>query len=514
MKHLLILYIILIPIISVAQKTYPTEIEAVLKQAKNNRHELEKALKYFYKTGDSLKIKSINFLIVNMPIHKSYNYYWVDENGERVAYNELDYPTFKEAVTALDLLKAQKSKLHPVTFIYRDIDSIKANTLIENINFACDIWAKTPNKERVSENDFLEYILPYRTSVEPLQNWRKKYAERFSGLINSKEPLDTQIFKFGSSTKNWFTNTRGINEQKEPLPRLGALQLLSRQNSTCDDIAGLVTFMARSQGWAATVDFVPAWATASGAHFSNYINMPPSLKHHYDAVNGNFLDTLAREPSKVLRTTYSIQKETIAAILNDDTTQIPSGFLRGQNYIDVTNEYWETSNVETKLFTNSSNTTSLKNASVVYLSVWNYARWQPVWFAQTKASNKAAFTNMGKGAVYLPMYYKDKKLIPAGYPIINGYTYSQTLEPDTINTRTVSIKEQPKYLAFREGKRYNLFYWNNRWVSVGIKVPTATSTELIFDNVPSNALLLLTPEYTQRKERPFIITEKGEREWF
>lgn len=42
----------------------------------------------------------------------------------------------------------------------------------------------------------------------------------------------------------------------------------------------------------------------------------------------------------------------------------------------------------------------------------------------------------------------------------------------------------------------------------------AKTTELVFENIPSDALLLLLPEYTQGKERPFIFTETGERQWF
>jgi hypothetical protein len=37
---------------------------------------------------------------------------------------------------------------------------------------------------------------------------------------------------------------------------------------------------------------------------------------------------------------------------------------------------------------------------------------------------------------------------------------------------------------------------------------------MTFVNVPDNALLLLVPQYSKRKERPFIITENGSRNWF
>ena len=224
---------------------------------------------------------------------------------------------------------------------------------------------------------------------------------------------------------------------------------------------------------------------------------------------GRSLDTLSREPAKVLRTTYSIQPETIAYQLNNDTSLIPDDFMRLQNYKDVTHEYWQTSNVETRLFKPK---TVIPKA--VYISVWNFSRWRPVWFAKVKSMGTATFTNMCKGVVYLPMYYYRQKMIPAGWPVINAYNYTKVLQPDTLNKRIIHIYEAPQYLAFRSGKRYRLYYWKNQWEYLGERTPGTKSTELTYENVPSNALLLLLPEYTRGKERPFIITSNGERQWF
>ena len=44
------------------------------------------------------------------------------------------------------------------------------------------------------------------------------------------------------------------------------------------------------------------------------------------------------------------------------------------------------------------------------------------------------------------------------------------------------------------GNLYELFYWDNKWVSLGRQ--TAKEHELVYDNVPSNALLWLR-NYTE-----------------
>ena len=90
---------------TVTHAQYPPRVKAALEQTSTNRNELKKALNYFYKTGDALEIRSINFLVENMPIHRTMGYYWADEKGRRIAYNELDYPTFNDAVDAFEKLK-------------------------------------------------------------------------------------------------------------------------------------------------------------------------------------------------------------------------------------------------------------------------------------------------------------------------------------------------------------------------------------------------------------------------
>lgn len=62
-----------------ASAQYPSGVQTALLQTNTNRTELIRALDYFYNTKDSLKIRSINFLVANMPMHRGYSYYWADE---------------------------------------------------------------------------------------------------------------------------------------------------------------------------------------------------------------------------------------------------------------------------------------------------------------------------------------------------------------------------------------------------------------------------------------------------
>ena len=349
MKKISILLIIFFLFYVPTKAQYPSDVMNALSKTSTNKAELLKALAYFYKTGDKLKIKSINFLIANMPIHSSYNYYWADNSGHRAEFNELSYSSFNDAVLAFNRLKATHPQLHPVVNMYRDIDSIKGSYLIENIEQAINAWktrnGRLPTIEDGTMETFLEYELPYRVSIEPLENWRKVYAAKYKRIFNNSAIADSLQLRHIINSS--FKNIWSLEEKTEPLPRLGALQIQLRGKGYCEDIADMAVFVARSQGIAASVDNVPLWATTAGNHFSNFIFF--DKKHtKFDAV----LDSLGREPGKVLRTTYSPQPDAVAAWM--DTTKIPTGFLRIKNYKDVTRQYWPAANITCKLFVSQS----------------------------------------------------------------------------------------------------------------------------------------------------------------
>jgi hypothetical protein len=166
----------LIPFLTQAQ--YPAAVETNLKKAGTNRPELEKALLYCNKTGDSLKIKAMQFLIANIDIHSSSDYYWEDAANKKIDYHELDYPDFEQAKAAFETIKQQNPGLKSKPVIYKDIETIKGDYLIQNLENAFKAWRSSAIKT-TSFDDFCEYILPYRVSIEPVQDWRIVYANKF-----------------------------------------------------------------------------------------------------------------------------------------------------------------------------------------------------------------------------------------------------------------------------------------------------------------------------------------------
>ena len=58
---------------------------------------------------------------------------------------------------------------------------------------------------------------------------------------------------------------------------------------------------------------------------------------------------------------------------------------------------------------------------------------------------------------------------------------------------------------------YELFYWQDGWISLGKKQPDGDS--VVYDNVPIKALLWLRDLTKGREERPFTY-ENGKQIWW
>lgn len=485
---------------------HPDAVEQNLKLAGNNRQELEKAIAHCQKAKNPLKLKAIYFLIANMDIHYSSDYYWENKDKNKIAYNELDYPDFDQAAKAFENIKSQNPGLQPKGIILKDLENIKGDFLINNIENAFTAWEKSSHKNSSFEF-FCEYILPYRISTEPLQNWRENYTSKFNWIPEKIKTIgfENTLPYIKEEANIWFTNTWSSGGRKEPLPRLGSMQILLRKQGLCEDLADLGVFTLRALGIPATVNAIPYWATATGGHSNNTFFDENQKPISFDYGNKEYNEKLIREPSKVLQITYSKQPNTLASI--EDSINIPNGFLRDRNYMDVTQRYWQTATVKCTLSPNPN------NPKTVYLATFNGLRWKTFWWGNI-TNNQTEFTQICKGTIVLPQYYNNKKMIPAGFPILVGENENKTLQPDLNQMQNVIISSKANYLLIKPNVTYKLFYWDKTWKLIDSKIADENTQEFIYEKVPKNALLLLLSSDSKGYERPFIIDEKGERNWF
>jgi hypothetical protein len=65
----------------------------------------------------------------------------------------------------------------------------------------------------------------------------------------------------------------------------------------------------------------------------------------------------------------------------------------------------------------------------------------------------------------------------------------------------------------RDGNIYELFYWDNKWVSLGKQTGSSDTYRLIYKDAPTNALFLLR-NLTKGTEERIFTYENGKQVWW
>ena len=500
-------------ILSIGQTSIPQNVEIALSKAGKNKEELKKVILHYQKLKDNQKLQAAYFLIANMPEHYSEDYIWTDETGKNLNFDELKYPDMENSLKAFSQLKI-KTKIRGKTITYKDVDVVSSGLLIRNIDLAFEVWKKPWNKN-LSFEDFCEYILPYRVCIEPLQDWRQTFYNRFSPFISQLKNggKDYELCNLvNENLKTWFVETYGLEKRQEKLPLLGPLNLLHRKQGECPDMVNLTVYAMRSVGVACCMDFAPYWPTSSGGHYWNLTfdqNGKPMMFMGVTHNPGTYL--IDRELAKVFRMTYAKQNNSLAALAKPD--EIPEEFLKTPYIKDVTSNYVKTQHVKIQSFIRN-----LPNIRFAFLSVFNYSDWRITDWAKLEMQsgcNCAEFKNIGQGCMYLPVIYHEKRKSPISYPFSISLSGEKWFyKPDTEHKQTISLHQQDGYLIYRSEKKYTLYFWNNKWIEQETQTYHGDKPFLIFKNVPANAVFLLRPEYSQGKERIFTIDNNGNRIWW
>lgn len=483
------------------------------------KENLRKQLLLNYKS-DTLKQQAANFLIDNIDIQNSQNYNWVDGNGKNISYQELEYKNMQEALKAFKKLK-DSIKITPQPYKVMDVEVLTANFLIKNIDLAFDSWRNNAWSKSYDFKTFCEYVLPYRSIVEPLEDWRKEYQFQVSNAINIAVGKDKPAEVATHAIKT-LKNFNFVNSRPDPIPFLSPKQLLFRREGSCPDLANLTLLACRSIGLAVTFDFTPFHGASSNKHFWNTIitekgdhipfdgncfNNPSGLPYAYKATQ--------KRLAKVFRKTYSIQPYALASI--QDAIEIPEGFLREKNILDVTNEYVSTANITYQI-------EKTAKTSIGFINVYNVAKWQTTDWGLRKG-DFIEFKSLGTQIVYLPSIYSSetKKMQYADYPILLNSDKSQVvLKPNYTRTFSYNITRDKTikgttldYNSFEvfENEVFKLFVWDKGWKE--IEQTKSLNKGIHFSRIPDNGLFLVICKKSNGYERIFRINSVTKQiEWY
>lgn len=476
-------------------------------------------ISHYQNTGEYQKQEAARFLKNNLKYHKSIQCIWYNPDGTQNTYNELNYEDYITAKEALLTVKKNKA-IQPRLITSLDLDSITPHFLIENIDNAFKSWKENPWSKKYSFITFCEYILPYRSLIEPVETtWRKDlqlyHKSAVAKLIQKNDPVELCTAIINQMKHFTFVSSR-IN----PQPLLSLSQLQFRREGNCPDLANYAILANRANGIATTMDFTPHFAASSNRHFWNTV---VDNEGAHIPFNANLGDPYTYNPNyrrmgKVLRRTFSKQENSLASIINPK--HIPSTFITDTTIKDVTSEYVNTSDIIYSFKKKAFN-------KINYLSVFNKGSWKVLWWGKENNNGTTTFKNMGRNIIYLPTQvnldtYNTKTLNVENYPLLLSKKGNQILlKPSFKNTYSGRLSKKEEITAnnqdyntleFENGEDLLLYYWDGFWKF--IDVYPVKNKEIEVKNIPKNALFRLVPKESDGFERIFILDKNFKMQQF
>ncbi len=393
-----------------------TALDHALHLSGNNRTELEKVLEYYSKDEkDSLKLKAAIFLIENMPFH-----HYLELSEKELLYQKELYPLTTEGALgpsqAMDSLEKKYGRMNnPMTDYKNDLETITAEYLIANIEYAFRAWERAPWKKYISFRQFCEEILPYRVSSEPLDAWRETYYNYFSPILDSllmdDDPVSAaNIIYDVLLQKRWI-----LNRKAEEMPLSGANYLLNGRFGTCMDACNLVACALRSVAIPSGVDlFLKNPSRGNNTHSWNYMKDTTGRSLELSLLSDFLRPSLAskgdttRKKGIIYRLYYDARKESLP--VSHPGKEIPAS-LKNPFILDVTNVYFPGTQLKIPVDEKS------RKDDLLYLGVFHANVWEPVAWAEID-HGEALFRGMEPGVIFCPLYYKNGKIIPASAPFI------------------------------------------------------------------------------------------------
>jgi len=480
----------------------------------------DEVISHFKKTGEPQKLDAAYFLLKNIPIHHTKETVWVDKNFKKIPFNETDYNSVEEASEKLNQLIKEGAQ-QEIDKVW-DKDTISANYLIATVDDAFKSWKNNPWSKQYNFETFCEYILPYRSDIEVVSpNWKNDFRLALGDFKSNVGDL-TDPQEVLSAVLGRMKHFEFIRSDKNPNKQilLSASQLMFRKEGTCLNLTHAALLASRAHGLAVTFDFVPFHASSSGRHFWNTIVDADGAHIPFNGTsNEHVAIETGKRIGKVLRKTFSTNKNSLAFKIPKEA--IPHPIFEHTNYIDVTEDYVDTSDIEY-------NYSATPQYKVGLLTIYNRGNWRPFWWGQSDVNGKVTFKNMGRNIVYLPANFADelsesKSIVLEPYPLVLNKKGGITLlKPDFSTTYSCDLNRrnetQLKTTDFNtveliDGEAFTLFYWDSVWKKIGEQ--TVEEETLHFDQLPKNALFKLLPKEPDGFERIFTINpDNCEISWF
>ena len=145
----------------------------------------------------------------------------------------------------------------------RDLQSLSATYLLENLSLAYEAFSKAPWRERIPKEIFLNDVLPYASVNESRDDWRRRLHELAAPLVadcktasEAAQRLNQKLFPL--------TGVRYSTQRRRP--NEGPLGTLESKLASCTGLSILLVDACRAVGVPARVVGTPLWFNKRGNH--------------------------------------------------------------------------------------------------------------------------------------------------------------------------------------------------------------------------------------------------------
>lgn len=422
-----------------------------LEYAGDNRAELEKVLEHY--RGDEMKYRAARFLIENMVGHSGHDSTAVQQlqavYDKYVAISEKHkWKVNNDWQKEIDKFWSENRYKVLHLSSQKDIQTIQADWLIREIDRSFKAWQENAYTRNAPFEDFCRYILPYRYAEGIcIDNSRDVFYQRHAHVFSDTTRRISIVI---DSLHQQYSDQLYCDMAAVDMPIYDTKTFEYIKRGVCDTKAWYNCLQLSALGMAVAIDFVPAWANRSGGHVWNSLiingetypfepfNDWERWKYKQVYNNESFDRYWGRfRAAKIYRRTFEYYLEGPLADPKVNREDIPSLFLN-PFMRDVSNEYFKTVDVNISL-----SHPVKKDIKYAYLCIYGNHGWTPVQWGKIRRNRKVLFKDMGKDIVYLPMFYQNGNLLPAGPAFLlnsNGQQIilqpEKEVKPITVSTYT------------------------------------------------------------------------------
>lgn len=294
----------------------------------------------------------------------------------------------------------------------RDADIITPRFLIRQIDHAFKVWKRSPFARDLSFDEFKEYILPYR-SIEGygFNMTGRKYGELFDKYVRSDTASSVcNAIQAYNQAIYWL---RGMNGNTKREGKGGIYDLYTHGKHDCVDVASYGCNILRACGLPVVVEFNVCYRNFSGRHYHCCVwNKDIGQWETFNAESSlpGDGDWAFSETMNVYRQLYGAQRNT-PYFLRNTGEPIPP-LLDNPCIVDITSRLRTTTSITLPM-------TKEMNNRLAYLATFSreFGGTLPVtWGVIDHTSHTVTFENVVPDAIYFPVYYEGKLLVPFGTP--------------------------------------------------------------------------------------------------